>query len=81
MDRLKKEGEKSFDCHDYMSECTVEILLGEFFHVFLFHENLMYRELLLYILKFLDLTNTSIAFFNIKEVHKYAYSHILIVPN
>lgn len=25
--KLKKEGEKTFDCHDYMSECTVEILL------------------------------------------------------
>ncbi|XP_077297022.1 cytochrome P450 4g15 [Arctopsyche grandis] len=27
VERLKKEGQKSFDCHDYMSECTVEILL------------------------------------------------------
>ncbi len=23
---------KTFDCHDYMSECTVEILLGELLH-------------------------------------------------
>lgn len=28
VDKLKKES-GSFDCHDYMSECTVEILLGE----------------------------------------------------
>lgn len=27
VERLRKEGEKEFDCHDYMSECTVEILL------------------------------------------------------
>ena len=24
---MRKEGDKEFDCHDYMSECTVEILL------------------------------------------------------
>lgn len=27
VDKLRKEGQKTFDCHDYMSECTVEILL------------------------------------------------------
>lgn len=27
VDKLRKEGNKEFDCHDYMSECTVEILL------------------------------------------------------
>lgn len=27
VERLRKEGEKEFDCHDYMSETTVEILL------------------------------------------------------
>lgn len=30
VDKLKKES-GAFDCHDYMSECTVEILLGTFF--------------------------------------------------
>lgn len=24
---MRKEGDKEFDCHDYLSECTVEILL------------------------------------------------------
>lgn len=28
--KLQAEGGKSFDAHDYMSEATVEILLGEF---------------------------------------------------
>ncbi|EGI61202.1 PREDICTED: cytochrome P450 4g15 [Acromyrmex echinatior] len=27
VERMRKEGNKEFDCHDYMSECTVEILL------------------------------------------------------
>ncbi|KYM92870.1 Cytochrome P450 4g15 [Atta colombica] len=27
VERMRKEGDKEFDCHDYMSECTVEILL------------------------------------------------------
>uniref|UniRef100_A0A6M2DFY9 Putative cytochrome n=1 Tax=Xenopsylla cheopis TaxID=163159 RepID=A0A6M2DFY9_XENCH len=27
VEKMKKEGSKTFDCHDYMSECTVEILL------------------------------------------------------
>lgn len=27
VERLRKEGDKTFDVHDYMSECTVEILL------------------------------------------------------
>lgn len=27
MEKLRKEGDKVFDCHDYMSELTVEILL------------------------------------------------------
>ena len=27
VDRMRKEGEKEFDIHDYMSEATVEILL------------------------------------------------------
>lgn len=27
VERMRKEGGKPFDCHDYMSECTVEILL------------------------------------------------------
>ncbi|XP_011138410.1 cytochrome P450 4g15 [Harpegnathos saltator] len=27
VERMRKEGGKEFDCHDYMSECTVEILL------------------------------------------------------
>jgi hypothetical protein len=26
---MAKENGKTFDCHDYMSECTVEILLGK----------------------------------------------------
>ncbi|GBP57998.1 Cytochrome P450 4g15 [Eumeta japonica] len=28
VDKLNKEANKEVDCHDYMSECTVEILLG-----------------------------------------------------
>lgn len=32
---------KTFDCHDYMSECTVEILLGEFWQ---WNEFLSYKE-------------------------------------
>lgn len=28
--KLSKEVGKTFDCHDYMSEATVEILLGEY---------------------------------------------------
>lgn len=28
VEKMKKEIGKSFDCHDYMSECTAEILLG-----------------------------------------------------
>lgn len=27
MEKLRKEGDNEFDIHDYMSECTVEILL------------------------------------------------------
>ncbi|XP_032665437.1 cytochrome P450 4g15 [Odontomachus brunneus] len=27
VEKMRKEGDKEFDCHDYMSECTVEILL------------------------------------------------------
>ncbi|XP_018365058.1 PREDICTED: cytochrome P450 4g15 [Trachymyrmex cornetzi] len=27
VERMRKEEDKEFDCHDYMSECTVEILL------------------------------------------------------
>lgn len=27
VERMRKEDDKEFDCHDYMSECTVEILL------------------------------------------------------
>ncbi|XP_014485680.1 PREDICTED: cytochrome P450 4g15 [Dinoponera quadriceps] len=27
VERMRKENDKEFDCHDYMSECTVEILL------------------------------------------------------
>lgn len=27
--KLRKEGSKTFDVHDYMSEATVEILLGK----------------------------------------------------
>lgn len=27
---MRKENGKEFDCHDYMSEATVEMLLGEF---------------------------------------------------
>ncbi|XP_020278616.1 cytochrome P450 4g15 [Pseudomyrmex gracilis] len=27
VERMRKEGDNEFDCHDYMSECTVEILL------------------------------------------------------
>lgn len=30
VDKLRKEGGKTFDCHDYMSEATVEILLGNY---------------------------------------------------
>lgn len=30
--KLKTEVGKTFDCHDYMSEATVEMLLGSFFH-------------------------------------------------
>jgi cytochrome P450 len=28
-EKMAKENGKHFDCHDYMSECTVEILLGK----------------------------------------------------
>lgn len=28
-EKMAKENGKTFDCHDYMSECTVEILLGK----------------------------------------------------
>jgi cytochrome P450 family 4 len=28
-EKMAKQNGKNFDCHDYMSECTVEILLGE----------------------------------------------------
>ena len=28
-EKMAKENGKPFDCHDYMSECTVEILLGK----------------------------------------------------
>lgn len=28
VEKLRKEIGKTFDCHDYMSEATVEILLG-----------------------------------------------------
>jgi cytochrome P450 family 4 len=28
-EKMVKENGKNFDCHDYMSECTVEILLGK----------------------------------------------------
>ena len=28
-EKMAKEKGKPFDCHDYMSECTVEILLGK----------------------------------------------------
>lgn len=31
VDKLKIENGKTFDCHDYMSEATVEILLGKKF--------------------------------------------------
>lgn len=31
VEKMKKENEKTFDCHDYMSEATVEILLGNHF--------------------------------------------------
>lgn len=31
VEKLQKESGKTFDCHDYMSEATVEILLGLFF--------------------------------------------------
>ncbi|XP_018399269.1 PREDICTED: cytochrome P450 4g15 [Cyphomyrmex costatus] len=27
VEKMRQEGDKEFDCHDYMSECTVEILL------------------------------------------------------
>lgn len=27
VEKMRKEGDKEFDCHDYMSETTVEILL------------------------------------------------------
>ena len=27
--KMQNENGKVFDCHDYMSECTVEILLGK----------------------------------------------------
>lgn len=30
VEKMRKEGGKTFDAHDYMSECTVEILLGKF---------------------------------------------------
>lgn len=29
VNKMKTEGKKTFDAHDYMSECTVEILLGK----------------------------------------------------
>lgn len=29
VEKMRKEAGKTFDCHDYMSECTVEILLGK----------------------------------------------------
>lgn len=29
-EKLQGEFGKTFDCHDYMSEATVEILMGEF---------------------------------------------------
>lgn len=32
--RMEKELGKEFDCHDYMSETTVDILLGK--HIFLY---------------------------------------------
>lgn len=38
---MAKEGKKTFDAHDYMSECTVEILLGKY--------NFMLKPLKLYI--------------------------------
>lgn len=31
MRKLRAENGKTFDCHDYMSEATVEILLGKYF--------------------------------------------------
>lgn len=30
VEKMRKENGKEFDCHDYMSEATVEILLGKF---------------------------------------------------
>lgn len=33
VEKMKKEGSKTFDCHDYMSECTVEILLGKYYSI------------------------------------------------
>lgn len=30
--KMKKHEDNMFDCHDYMSECTVEILLGNELH-------------------------------------------------
>lgn len=36
VEKLKKENGKSFDCHDYMSEATVEILMGKLKLIFNF---------------------------------------------
>lgn len=33
MRKLRAENGKTFDCHDYMSEATVEILLGKYFEL------------------------------------------------
>lgn len=46
---MAKEGKKTFDAHDYMSECTVEILLGKY--------NFIWKPLKLYIFPYIGFSD------------------------
>lgn len=34
VERMRKEGPKDFDIHEYMGEATVEILLGKYHNIY-----------------------------------------------